>query len=90
LSVSFFLPSLRAQSIDLKAGMVIKTSVTINPTKYYLNASANNKEPLLTIEGNNITVDFNHAVLQGSNDKTRPDEFYGLSILVKKGSKISR
>lgn len=79
--------SLCAQSIELKAGMVIKTSATVQATKYFLNAPANNKEPLLTIEGNDITLDFNHAVLQGSNDKTRPDEFYGLSILIKKGSK---
>ncbi len=67
--------------------MVIKTSATINSTRYYLNAPSDNKAPLITIEGNDITVDFNHAVLQGSNDKTRPDEFYGISILIKKGSK---
>ncbi|MEO8174614.1 MAG: right-handed parallel beta-helix repeat-containing protein, partial [Sediminibacterium sp.] len=78
---------LNAQTIDLKAGMVINASVTVNATRYYLDANSDLTKPLLTIEGNNITVDFNHAVLQGSNDKTRPDEFYGLSILVKKGSK---
>ncbi len=80
-------PPLFAESIELKAGMVIKTSVTINANRYLLNAAVDLKEPLLIIEGNDIVVDFNHAVLQGSNDKSRPDEFYGLSILVKKGSK---
>ena len=78
---------LHANTIDLKAGMIIKTSVTITPTIYYLNATADLKQSLLIIDGNNITVDFNHSVLQGSNDKTRPDEFYGLSLLIKKGSK---
>ena len=83
----FLCPSLFAESVDLKAGMVIRTSVTINANRYLLNAAVNLEEPLLIIDGNDITVDFNHAVLQGSNDKSRPDEFYGLSILVKKGSK---
>ena len=86
-SVIIASPQIRANSIDLKAGMIIKTSVTINAKKYPLNASTNIKEPLLVIEGNNITIDFNHAIVQGSNDKLNPDEFYGLSILVKKGSK---
>lgn len=90
VSVCLFLfscPLLNAQSIDLKAGMVIRASATIKPARYTLNAADQITQPLLTIEGSNIVVDFNHAVLQGSNDKTRPDEFYGLSILVKKGSK---
>ncbi len=82
----FFSSSL-ANSVDLKAGMVIRASVTINANTYYLNAPENLKEPLLVIDGNDITVDFNQSVLQGSNNKTRPDEFYGLAILVKKGSK---
>ncbi len=83
----FLFSSLYAQQVDLTAGMIIKTSVTINPNNYHLNAPAGLKQSLLVIDGNNITVDFNHAVLQGSNDKTMPDEFYGVSILVKKGSR---
>ncbi len=76
-----------ANSIELTSGMVIKTSVTIEPRTYTLAASADLKKPSLVIEGNNITVDFNKAVLQGSADRSRPDEFYGLAILVKKGSR---
>jgi parallel beta-helix repeat protein len=83
----FVCPLLYANTVDLKAGMIIKTSITINTNNYYLDASADLQKPLLVIEGNDITVDFNHALLQGSNDKTRPDEFYGLSILIKKGSR---
>ncbi|HEY1020337.1 MAG TPA: right-handed parallel beta-helix repeat-containing protein [Sediminibacterium sp.] len=79
--------SLLANSVELTSGMVIKTSVTIQPRTYTLAAFADLKKPSLVIEGNNITVDFNKAVLQGSADKSRPDEFYGLAILVKKGSK---
>src|SRR6478735_9723147 len=86
-AIFLLLPFLYANSVDLKAGMIIKTSVTVNPNTYYLNAPADLKQSLLIIEGNDITVDFNHALIQGSNDKTRPDEFYGLAILIKKGSR---
>jgi parallel beta-helix repeat protein len=82
-----FLPFLYANSVDLKAGMIITTSITVNPNNYYLNAPADLKQSLLIIDGNNITVDFNHALIQGSNDKTRPNEFYGLAIRIKKGSR---
>lgn len=81
------LPCLRAENISLKAGMTIRASVTVNAQTYYLNAPDDPKKPLLTIEGQDIVVDFNQAVLQGSNDKNLPNEFYGLSILIKKGSK---
>lgn len=87
LSGVLFPLCLLANSIDLTPGMVIRNSVTVNPRTYHLSAVADLKKPLLVIEGNNITVDFNKAVLQGSGDKSRPDEFYGLAILVKKGSK---
>ncbi len=87
LPVLLFPFCLLANSVELTSGMVIKSSVTIHPRTYTLAASADLKRSLLVIEGNNITVDFNKAVLQGSADKSRPDEFYGLAILVKKGSK---
>ena len=87
LSIFCFLHSLYANTIDLKAGMVIKTSVTINTNTFYLNAPAGLQQPLIMIDGNDITVDFNNAVLQGSNDKNKPDEMYGLAVLITKGSK---
>ncbi len=83
----FLFPALYANSIDLKAGMIIKSSATINRNEYQLNAAPGFTTPVITIEGSNITVDFNQSILRGSNDKNTPDEFYGLSLLIKKGSK---
>ncbi len=82
----FLLPNLYADPIDLKAGMKITASVTINPRTYNLNGLTKIDNPVILIEGHDIVVDFNHSVLQGSNDKNNPDEFYGLGILIKKGS----
>lgn len=77
----------KADPIGLKKGMIIRTSVTINPDTYYLDGTTELGKPVIIIEGHDLVVDFNRAILQGSNDKTRPDEFYGLSVLIKKGSK---
>ncbi len=74
--------------ITLNAGDVITRSVVIKKGTYYLDG----KDPLLpaiTIEGNNITVDFNGSVLCGNKDYKVPDQFTGTGILVKKGSKVT-
>jgi parallel beta-helix repeat protein len=76
-----------APTIRLQAGLIIKESVTISREHYALNAKPGIGEALIIIDGKDIVVDFNQAVLQGSNDKIRPDEFYGLSLLIKRGSK---
>jgi len=72
--------------VTLKKGLIITSSVTISHENYYLNADTSMQLPLIIIEGKNITVDFNHCMLQGSNDKKYPNEFYGLAVLIKKGS----
>ena len=72
-----------APPIPLQKGMVIKTSVQIKKSSYLLNGNDSLKIPVIVIEGNNITVDFNNSVLHGSNDKKYPNEFYGLAILVR-------
>jgi parallel beta-helix repeat protein len=68
-------------------GMRVQQSIRFQSGYYPINAANDLQQPLLTIAGENITVDFNDAVLQGSNDKTRPDEFYGLAVRIEKGSK---
>lgn len=68
--------------IDLRHGSVLDSSLIIKAI-YNFNASDSINVPLIRIEGNNITVDFNNCTIQGSNDKQFPNEFYGLAILIK-------
>ena len=44
---------------------------------------------VIIIEGNNIIVDFNNAILKGSNKKTSPDEFFGVAVFIKGGKNIT-
>ena len=72
-----------APPVELKQGMIISSSVLIKTGIYQLNGYDSLNRPVILIKGNNITVDFNKAFLQGSQDKQLPNEFYGLAILVK-------
>lgn len=72
-----------ATELPLSKAMVIRSSCTIKKAVYQLNGSDSLDRPLILVEGNNITVDFNGAELSGSNDKNWPNEYYGLAILVK-------
>lgn len=69
--------------VSLKNGQVINESVVIQQDTFYLNGSDSLNQPILTIEGENIIVDFNDAILIGSNDKKQPNEFYGIGVLIK-------
>ncbi len=90
----FFPVLIQAQTpeISLTSGLVIRQSCTIKTGLYRLNGAVKDvftdkptmsaAQPVLSVEGENLTIDFNNAQLQGSNDRTQPDEFYGLAIRV--------
>jgi parallel beta-helix repeat protein len=74
------------QQRDEKAlvkGMKISKTTKIKGGVYKLDASDSLNQPLIVIEGSNITVDFNNATLKGSNAKKNPDEFFGVGIIVR-------
>lgn len=78
-----------SQAVALTPGMVIDRPVTIKPGVYRLPASEDLKTPALIIRGNNITIDFNGAVLAGSADEADPDTMAGVGILIDGGSKVT-
>lgn len=65
-------------------GLSITHSAKLAPGLYHLNSEKD--APLIEISGENIQVDLKDVILQGSNDKNRPDEFYGVAIRIKPGS----
>jgi hypothetical protein len=79
----------RAQQITLKKGMTITRSATIKKGIYQLDGFDGLNGAVVVIEGNNITVDFNNAVLKGSTRKRHPDEFFGIAVQIKSGKNIT-
>jgi hypothetical protein len=75
--------------VSLKNGMVISKSTKVKKGTYALNGFDSLSKGVIVIEGNNITVDFNQAVLKGSINKTGPDEYYGVAVLIRGGKNIT-
>ena len=76
------------QEISLTSGLVIDRSVTVRHRTYHL-ASKDIDSPAVLIRGDNITVDFNGAVLAGGEGDADPDSFTGTGILIDGGSKVT-
>ncbi len=71
------------RDLPLETGMHITQSVKIKPGEYLLPGADSLDQPVITIEGNDITVDFNGATLRGAPDSLLPDGFKGLGIQIK-------
>ncbi len=70
------------QNLVLRQGMVVTKSATLHRDSFMLEAP-DSLRPVLTIEGENITVDFAGAVLDGGSGKDSPDQFSGTGIVIK-------
>ena len=88
LPLLFFMQSY-GQEKALVKGMKIGKSMKTKKQVYKLDASVKMDDGVIIIEGNNIVVDFNNAVLKGSNNKKNPDEFYGVAVFIKGGKNIT-
>ncbi len=77
-----------SQERSLSAGMKFRSSVKIKRNVYLLDAPADTSKPVILIEGNNITIDFNNSVLKGSGKTKTPDEFFGVAILIRNSKKV--
>ncbi len=76
-----FLQSSGQEKILVK-GMKITKSVKIKKQLYKLDASLKMEEGVVVIEGNNIIVDLNNAVLNGSKAMKNSDEFFSVSFFM--------
>ena len=66
----------------LKRGMVITEDTKIKKGVYKLDAGRDFDHPVILIDGYRITVDFNNVTLQGSNSTKKPDDFFGVAIII--------
>jgi parallel beta-helix repeat protein len=85
----FFVLTVHAQPKSIVAGMKISRSVVFKKATYAIDAPADTSKAVLLIEGNDITIDFNNALLKGSNKNRTPDEFFGIAIRVQNGKNIT-
>ncbi len=75
--------ALNNTAVELKKGMVITSSIQVKKRMYRIMGYDSLNRPVILIKGNNITIDFNNALLLGNAADQLPDTFYGLAILIK-------
>ena len=88
LSILFFSCETNKE-VALTSGLLINESTIIKKGTYLLPNSADLASPIITLSGNNMTIDFNDAILQGHKDPYTPDQFKGLGILIKDAKNIT-
>ncbi|HJQ12357.1 MAG TPA: right-handed parallel beta-helix repeat-containing protein [Gemmatimonadaceae bacterium] len=74
--------------IELKAGLVITQSARVASRVYELPPIAPADSPIIVIRGNDITVDFAGATLEGTPLDSNPDLARGTAILVDGGRNV--
>ena len=93
LAVALLAPALAVgqgavPEIALRPGLVITRSVRIRPGVYRLPAPASLDSAVITIRGNDLTVDFQFATLQGTESGSDPDRGQGVAIRIDGGRNV--
>jgi parallel beta-helix repeat protein len=78
----------QAPTIELRPGLVITRSVRIAPRRYHIVAPASLDSAAITIRGNDITVDFAGATLDGAANGSDPDGAAGVGIRIDGGERV--
>jgi parallel beta-helix repeat protein len=74
--------------VELRQGLVITKSARVIPRTYRLPAPSSMDSAVITIRGDNITVDFAGATLAGTPSEANPDVAAGIAIRIDGGSNI--
>ena len=75
-------------TIVLRPGLVITHSVRITPRTYRLPAPSSLDSAVVTIKGDDITVDFAGASLVGLDPSADPDQAHGVGIYIEGGRNV--
>ena len=91
LSIAICIVALSAFSQEklVTKGIKISKNTVVKNKIYKIDGNNNLTEPVVLIEGNNITIDFKNATLKGSNALKNADEFFGVALLIQNSKKVT-
>jgi parallel beta-helix repeat protein len=78
----------RLPAVELRPGLVITHSVRVVPRAYRLPAPASLDSAVVTIRGNDLTVDFAGARMEGMDSHADPDLAAGVAVRVDGGERV--
>lgn len=74
--------------IPLSGGLLISEPTTFEPGVYVLAGNDSLDQPVIIIEGNNLELDFSEVQLIGNEDRTQPNTYKGVGILVRNSQNV--
>ncbi|HZI99061.1 MAG TPA: right-handed parallel beta-helix repeat-containing protein [Gemmatimonadaceae bacterium] len=77
-----------AQAVRLSRGMVITRSTRIIRDTYRLSATESTDSAVITVRGDNVTVDFAGSALVGTAPEADPDQAKGVAIRIDGGRNV--
>jgi parallel beta-helix repeat protein len=89
LSAFAALASAQTRSVELRRGLVISSSVRIRPGLYRLSAPTSLDSAVIIVRGDDVTVDFAGATLEGISPAADPDLASGVAIRVDGGHNVT-
>ena len=78
-----------APAIELRRGLVIRSSVRIIPRTYDLRAAASLDSAVIVVRGDNIVIDFAGATLRGLAPEGNPDDARGVAVRIDSGRSVT-
>jgi parallel beta-helix repeat protein len=75
-------------AIELRSGLVVTQSARVIPKAYRLAAPASLDSAVITVRGDNITLDFAGASLLGQDPEADPDQARGVAIRIEGGRNV--
>src|SRR5689334_2718452 len=79
----------QTRPIELRSGLVITSSVRVRPRVYRLKPSASLDSSVIVIRGDDVTVDFGGATLEGIAPDADPDGAAGVGIRIDGGRNVT-
>jgi hypothetical protein len=79
----------QGQERPLKHGMVLRNSQKIKPGTYSFQATDSLNTAVIIIDGSDIIIDFNNAVVKGGLSIEAPDNFRGVAVYIRSGKNIT-
>jgi hypothetical protein len=90
LVASFAAPACaQTRWVELRRGLVISSSVTVRPKVYRVRAPASVDSAAIIVRGDDVTVDFAGATLEGISPAADPDLASGVAIRVEGGHNVT-